>query len=258
MLPKRIVFIVKIFDAFGYNSGLSNLSNNRKIQYFIFVVNFLSAILFTLCKFHLIVLFVPSFGLINAINELIQYTISLLSYWLIILDAILHRQAHRSLWNTLQQIDDIFHTQYPSFRIYLIQVIGHFSICSIGHFIIYTSNILAQSYLVFVYITLVYLCQIRVFYYVFCIKVVNAQLKSIKSKLIEMHLSNVKRERNDQQSHGFYSFDRKQIKWIQNYFFYVSQTVESINITFGWSQAATILFCFLLFCHQFKLVLFCF
>lgn len=111
MLPKQVVNILNVFDAFGFNSGTSDLSKNLVFIYIVYAIHLLMALVLTLFEFRLMTEYYPLLGLTEAISESLQYSAALNTYWLIILDSILHRKSHQCFWQVLQQIDKYFSCQ---------------------------------------------------------------------------------------------------------------------------------------------------
>lgn len=107
-------------------------------------------------------------------------------------------------------------------------------------------------YSTFVAYTLLYeICQLRVFYYLFCLEVVNFQLKMIDNEVETMQNAlNFTSKKSTSylirisETSIFYSFESQRLKWIREYFFRIYEMINLLNETFGWSQVAAISFCF--------------
>lgn len=253
MLQKEIVKILTFFDVWGYCTGFSVLSNSRKGQFILIFVHILFATTFMLCEYVVIIELSATMGILDMINEIIQYTAALYTYWLIILDSFLYRQAHKVFWEILQRIDDCFCSQYIHLRSYLWCFIEYVLISNILYLLVYLSNVFASKSATIVFVITISIWQIRISYYVLCLNVVNYQLKTIDNEISMMKcMLNVVRERkycrlNVSKTSTFHLFESKRIKWIQEYYFCVSTMIELLNTIFGWSQAAIILFCFFSF-----------
>lgn len=229
MLPKRIEQFLIFFDVFGFNSGASKLSKCRGIFYCIEFVHILIATFFTLTKFKFLIGLYSLNGAIPTVNELLQYSAGLYPYWLIIVDSICGQSSHKQFWKLFQQIDRQFCSQSNlCFRIYLVKMIEFFAattlISAIG------MMDLIKKCIVYSYIFLAKFSNIRIFYYLFCLKMINFQLKHIEEELENMHKSNVA--------------DCQRLKWIREYVSLVHEMTYHLNNTFGWSNAAVILCCF--------------
>lgn len=69
MLPIQIVFLLNVFDVFGYNSGSSKLTEHRKITYFIYFVHILIATFLTFFKPYSMFEYYSALGKTERINE---------------------------------------------------------------------------------------------------------------------------------------------------------------------------------------------
>lgn len=213
-------------DTFGFNTWFSRISKHRKIIYTIYFAHTLLAFVFSIYKFKLIFTYYIRIGPVQAIVEFLQYSLSLLTYWMIIFDSIFQREAHTWFWWTLSKIDDCFcHQMNHKFRLFMFKFVEIFSIKILIYVIrIKNDNIDEFS---FMYAALFVLCQIRVFYYLFCLEVVNNQLKIIYAELESLKVAfNPK-------------FKDNRLKWIRGYFNYVYEMISCLNGIFGWSQIGT-------------------
>lgn len=80
MLPKKIVRFLLFFDTSGFNSQFTHISDGRKAT-IINIVHILMAVSFTIYAFLFLPKFYYSFGLIETINEFVEYSGSLCVYW---------------------------------------------------------------------------------------------------------------------------------------------------------------------------------
>lgn len=230
MLPKHIVYFLNFFDILTFNSGSSVLSNHNGIVLFIRFFHILVAVIFTIAEFKFLFtdIYVMN-GIFSTANESLQYFTALYTYWLIILESIYHASSHKQFWNGLRQIDEKFYNQSRlSFRIYLMQIIEFFAV-TISHMIFGMIDLL-QNNIIFSYLVLARVYQIRVFYYVFCLEVVHFQLKSIEEELNEWETSN--------------DIQLNRLKWLREYISCVHEMTCHLNLVFGWSNVAAILCCF--------------
>lgn len=249
MLSSRIVHILNFFDVCGYCTESSALTKFRKIRFLIFFTHFSLAILFTIFMFYIFVEYIQIIGLLETINELVQYCIGLLTYWLIILDSFAHSRKHERFWRIVQTIDELFRKQNAVHARYLNKFIGFFLVTIASHTIIYYQAVLPQTISVFVFVALITIGQLRVFYYIFCLEIVNCQLKMIENEIKIMRKTVPIIEGYDQhldntQGNSFCEFKLKRFKWINGYYHCVVQMTELLNDIFGWSQVASILFFF--------------
>lgn len=242
MLPVQIVYFLNIFDVFGYKSGSSKLSQNRKISYFIYFCHIFLATLLTLFKPYSMFKYYSSLGLSVAISEFLEYSTPLCTYWMIIFDFMYHQQTHRLFWKILEENIHQFDQQHNyNFRIFLIKFIEFFGI---KFFTLFSRFILYDRAMVGIaYDSLFKLCQIRVFYYLFCLEVVHLQLILIKTELEFLNIEDISIK-----SSGYVLKLRK----FRTHFYFIYEMLESLNKIFGWSQVAAILFCFYLILSEFN------
>lgn len=232
MLPKQISCILIFFDAFGYNSGSTKLTSNKKAVYFLYALHILMALLFSLYKVRLILQSYRGVVLIEVINYMLQYTAALCDYWLIIFDAILYRQEHRRFWTYFQHIDQSYSNQchFNPMR-YFLKFVSFFFASFLCIAAIILTNPLATDEAAYAYLPLIFICEFRIFYYIFYLELLHFQLKKIdencllKKKGIELH----------------------EMKWIRDYVHCVYEMTNLLNEIFGLSQLTGIMFCFYLF-----------
>lgn len=242
MLQRQIVYILRFFDIWGYLTGFTALSNSRNGSVCVIFGHIFFAVTFTLYEFYLITELSALIGVLNTINELIQYSSALYTYWLIILDSFNYRREHKLFWTLFQRIDDCFLKQNVHLNGYLWQFVEYVLMSVVLYLLICTSNAFPKSNSVYVFIVLITICQIRVFYYIFCLKIVHHQLKTIENEVSMMKINlNIVQMR---QSHQWNVFESNRMRWVQEYHYCVSEMVELLNMCFGWSHAAAILFCF--------------
>lgn len=251
MLPKQVVHILNVFDACGFNSGTSKLSKNLVFIYIVHAIHLSMALVLTLFEFHLMTEYYPSLGLTEAISESLQYSAALNTYWLIILDSIIHRKSHQDFWQVLQQIDEYFYCQPNSvIRSYMLKFCVYFmktiSIMVIRLFISSFVDFIVD----FAYIALFIICEIRMFYYLFCLEVLHFQMKMVENEVKIMmkilNLANIKRNKslNIDVISASYAFEQQRLKWIRGYFHCVYKMMYLLNEVFGWSHVSGISFCF--------------
>lgn len=250
MLPKQIDYILNFFDVFGYFTGSSSLAKYRKTQLLAFAVQISLAALSTLYQFQFAIELYELTGSLRTINEMLQYTIGLCTYWSIIFDSFLYRQKHKHFWNIFKKIDNFFCKQHICVRRYLCEILGYFLVSTILYVLAYISCGLPHIDGIFIYAGLIMICHLRAFYYVFCSEIVNWQLQMIERELIilkehSMNLVGVAATNSILHTHEAINlFDQKRFKWINKYYGCIVEMTELLNTIFGWSQVSSILFGF--------------
>lgn len=232
MLPKEIQWYLIFYDVFGFNSGTSKLSQSRGIVYCIEFIHILSAIFFTLTKFKFLFELYQLNGTISTVNESLQYSATLYTYWLIIMDSICCQSSHKRFWKLIQQIDEKFCSQsHLRFRTYLAKMIAFFlvniSVSANG-----TTRLLRHN-IVYSYTLWAKICFLRMFYYIFCLKIVHFQLKNIDKELDKLILRKLNVAEHN-----------RRLKWTRQYISIIDEMTNHLNKIFGWSNAAVIFCCF--------------
>lgn len=248
MCLNQIINFLIFFDLCGFNTGSSNLSKNGKSKIFIFVVHILIAIYFSTIQFHwFFVNYYASLTLNEALSELIQYLAALFSYWLIILDSYSQSKKHQHFWQTLQKIDKQFSCKIDyTFRIYLVKCIEFFTTILLTVFSCYVLRGYEWNAYDVPYFGFYQICHIRAFYYVFCLKIINFQLKVIENevKIMKNIINSINMSKRFSDTYSnYYVFELQRLKWIRRYFNCVNDMIACLNEIFGWSQVAVILFC---------------
>lgn len=248
MFPSQIRLIAKLFDICGFNTQLSNLSNGQNSSRFINSMHIATVTSFLIFKFNFFHTFIHSLGVVEAISEYVEYSMSLNAYWIIVLDAIQHRQQQKIFWQSFQKSAE--HFNYQSYKMYIIFFYEFYSVklisllsTIISLLLDQTSNFTFITYVI--YIIPVKLCQLRIFYYIFCLKAIYLQLKSTENDLKQLK-NKLKFVNNQNNSHGGSSYyrDVNRLKMIGRHFCNVCEMINRLNEMFGWSQVAVVLFCF--------------
>lgn len=179
-----------------------------------------------------------SLGLTEVISEFLEYSSPLCAYWLIIFDPIYHQRTHILFWKTFEQIIiEHFDNQADfNFRNYLIKLIEFFGIkifTIFGRILLYDEVMVGIAYDI-----LFKLCQVRLFYYLFCLEVLHSQLIVIQAELETINIENSLTRIRFANSLKLHRFRR--------YFHFVHKMFELLHQMCGCSNVAAILFCFYL------------
>lgn len=249
MLSVQKMWIVKFFDCWGGNSGLTNISKNKNICFFIYFLHIVFACLLTTCKYFFVVELLFLIGALETINEMIQYNAGLFTYWLIIVDSIAYRNKFHIFWRIYQEIDNQFCCQTMPFRGYMLKFIEFFPISIFLYMMIYATNSFPDSSSVFAILIIINICQLRIFYYLFCVEIVKCQLKIIEQDLIIMK-NMLKFTGATRQfplmfeTSPILPFELNRFKWVRGYYHRTSEMMDLLNEIFGWSQVVAVSFCF--------------
>lgn len=251
MLPnQKITNILNFYDILGYFSGWSVPSKTGILPYIISMVHILLVICFTFVEIHLIPILSVLYEETEIINQVLQYSTTLMTYFSTVFDSFLHRKTHKLFWNTFQRIDQQFCCQSNfTIKLYMIKCCEFFLVTIFTTIVMFISFDYSMLRIEIAYNFQVLVCQFRVFYYLLCLEVVHFQLQIIESEL--KIIQNSSNPSSTLESHTpydfistkFRSFEMDRFKWIRGYAECVNEMCDLVNQFFGWSHAATILFC---------------
>lgn len=226
MLSKQIQFVLKYFDACGFNSGQSKLSNSQRAVYITNTTHILMAIFFSLFKIRMIVMLFSAHRFAFAINFILQYSAALYTYWCIILDSNLQDREHRQFWKFVQLIDQLYNPQNDfSFTCCILKFFFCFFISAVAILMALVIGNSSDIEVVFMYIFLIKISEARIFYCILCVEILRFKLNTIDNALTDL----------------------RQFKSIREYYYCVYEIASLLNDVFGVSQVAAILFCFYFF-----------
>lgn len=234
MFPRCIVILLNFYDLFGYNSRSSSLVNYPIFMGFIRFFHISIIIFLTFIQFRLLNYSIASFGILDMVNDFVQYSAPLYTNWLIIFESIFQQHSHSRFWKIVAQINQQYRGQFEqTYRCYVFKFIEFF-VCTITLFwIMFFSMMESMETLniVLPYLIIIQLFHIRIFYYLLCLEVVQNQLT-----IIEYEIKNTKYSTNILDTG----------KKIREHFYRVYELVNLLNGIFGWSQVVAVPCCFYL------------
>lgn len=246
MLPNRqVASILNFFDIFGYDSGLSRI---RRLSVIFYVIHISLATFFTIHGYQTInKLLLADYDYSEVLNQILQYAAAIVTYWLIIFDSISNQKAHKCFWHVFQYIDEKFCCQSSfTFKQYKVKMCEFFSMTiPTTILMLFTFDYFAIA-LASAYNALVIICELRVFFYIFCLEIIYLQLKMIAKdvKMLQSHFGVSKTIACPISERSIiHSFQFKRFKWFRGYFHCIHKMVILLNDIFGWSHVAAILFC---------------
>lgn len=233
MLSNQLTYMLNFFDACGYNTGSSMLSSHIKTIISINFVQICLCILFASYKVRFVFIFYHSLRWIVFLNEIFQYFVALNTYLSIVCDSLIQRRKHKLFWEFVKSTNKTFAQQNVEchFRNFILKLAAFISLTILCTIIFMTNDFPFDSFYI-VYNFLVKLCQLRVFYSIFCYDVLHFQLKMLHNQL-----KTIKNELNGTpQANG--------ITTVRRSYRYIYEMKNLLNEIFGWSQVTTVLFCF--------------
>lgn len=249
MFPRRIIVLLRFFDAWGYCTEFPIAKKYSRATLFIFLLHITLATMsfFIFAYLQYWNMTINHYEMHLIVNQVFHFSSILLTYYTIITESYTQRKVQRQFWQFVRQIDDRFHRHkcftVSSYLFECTEFLVVFSLIQIkisGYFATF-NGAYRSVYYVLAYIPVVKMYLHRVFYYLFYVELVNFELKAIKDEVKAVHDV----MRNDfLWVRGSTDFPIQNIKWARNYYCLIHRLSLCLNSMFGWSQFATILCCF--------------
>lgn len=241
MFSKWVVCVLTFFTINGYHSELWPTSTHRKMAPVIFLMHFILGILMTYYLFEFMLWMNVNLKKLNMINEVIEYSIAVMTYWAIIIESYVKRKTQRKFWEYVRAIDQNY-AQHNAIILqsYLYKFFEYstFYFSALTFFMIKVNNFsnISAPILIARWL-LLETCSIRLTYYLFYLELMQFELKVIEKEVLEMSKSNIYRVRNSQ----IKQFERHRLMWLRKYYKVVHELVSCVNSVFGWSSPLTFL-----------------
>lgn len=246
-----MIFILRYFDIWGFCTEFQTTKNSNKYYLVIFVIH----ILIDFIASWSIVTFLkrPTEDTLGHVNDVIKLGSILFVCILSITESYVKRNNQRTFWDIFQEIEQSYRSK-QSFQLksylkkFAFFIIG--SITSSLYLLLYSyynSSIFTQYpifWLNFEMVTKVY--QNRVLYYLFYLELVENELRMIE-RIAEdaAQGSNLTMNNNNGNGkNGKIQTHEDNLKRICEYYQLTRKLSEELNLAFGWSNAATVLFSF--------------
>lgn len=235
MLPNQIRYILNFADVFGYNSGISKLSRNQRNAQLIYFVHVAMAIFYAYYLTIYTINYPSELPPIEMVNTALQYFSAFFAYLFVVFDSVFYGCQHRSFWQHFGRVNKLHADfyEYSSFCLILkftIYVAVRF-VCLLA-FVIENDNISDLAIFLFLITLLVKICEMRVFYYIFCVDVLHSRLKAIDNELKSIERKNSVR------------ISSSEIKRIRTRYNSIFEMSNLLNEVFGLSQVTAISYCF--------------
>lgn len=227
MLSKQIVEYLNFFDSFGYNSGFSSFARHPKLIFFLYIFQILLAIILILFQFDTMLEYYASLGIMARISEFLEYFAPLYTHWFIIFDSIYHRRSHQLFWSIFQKITSS--SSNYKFSGCVVIFVEFFLVKALALLVrcVYKHVMVAIAYdLLFKF------CQIRMFYYIFCLEILHFCLDDIHTEIISVKVRSLSMKSL-----------KNRLKSIRERFHNVYKMFGLLNEMFGWSHVSLISCC---------------
>lgn len=235
MFSKCISYLLYNFNLWGFCVEFPEFGMIQKWTRIIFGVHLISTCF--LCEFVWLFLhqvFYIEYDLISVLNDVVKFCLATFAYVSIVVESYCKHSVQQHFWKTYRRIRSDFDRPECklTFRTYFIQFIQYFSITifvEIKHIVKWFSPFLSFSYF-----GLMTMHEMRIFYYLFILRLLDHQLDQVG---IEMELLVDASEKK--------TLSRNRLTWIRIYYDLVHELSISINEVFGWSNIINVLYLFL-------------
>lgn len=246
MFPEHVFYLLYFFNLFGMCTEPYVLRSSRWRQkrWSILIMGFYTVYLCFLCGFILDSLdeFYDMFDLLNMANDAIKFAGAIIAHSVVIVESYFKRNVQRQFWTVFRKIQADFkcsdHTiVLRSYFVRLGLFFGAVTYIEFSQaFAWYSEGGEANLFFFIAYVSLLLMQQVRVFHYLFFVHLLNHQLHEIEVGM-----------RNLADASEIGTMSRARLRWIRMYYESVHELCNCLNEVFGWSNAASILYLFLLF-----------
>lgn len=241
----KIVLHTIFFDLWGFLTEYPHTQCYHRFAYFVLLLNFCLAIFLLFYTGYFVTYLLVNFKILEAMNEFSQYWCLLLTYWIILIETFCKRGTQRSFWTHFKQLNDVERIKGNS--LYLYELVECF-ILSLTTLVIHCHIWSIPLDILIPYFTMYYIVQVRVFYYVFSMKLIASIINNINMEIEEME--RLWEERFENSTGNILNGVKKRLWHIQRTHFTVHELVRHINNNFSCSSLAIILCQFYVLCSN--------
>lgn len=226
MLPKKVDFILAIFDFVGFNTRSSSCICK------IIFCNIFHLVLFGFCAYCCVQYIEFILSPVERLNLAVQFCGALFTYALIWIESTTNQNPQRDFWKIHNKIhecyDDRKHFSWQSF---IIKFTEHNLITALFMaFLVYTSSSFHIITLISGLEILIKINQFRIFHYMLYLDMIRmnlniAQVEAIKASIL---IDSVK----------------ESVERIRELYQMIFEMVNKLNVIFGFSHLAAVLYCF--------------
>lgn len=217
MFPKWITFILTYYSLWGFCFILPAKYNKKSIMFVIIASHCALVTSSIFCVFKTFPPLLKHAGPLDALNLLLFYIVSILSYLMIICDSYVNRVSQFEYWEKFSRIKEDFCAQINLTKwSYLIALV----VLHVGNFSYPASD-------KFMYLHFFCIIDNRMLFYVLHLKVISSQLCRMETELkLIQH------------------FDGYGFKWIRGYYEIIHEMCNLVNSVFGLSNLAILMMIF--------------
>lgn len=235
MTSKYIICFTKFFSAIGYDTGQSNTLPKRWTSYTNIFIHLMIFGIIIGFQFEINKYLITQ-TLLEALNNLILYIFACITYAVIIFELYTQRVPLQRFWKLYQKLETL-NLDFKSsvWKSFICQFIGYilFTFLMYLYFIIMLPN-LKMLIITLLIVSLLKLCEVKIFHYLFYLNIILNQLKIIENE-IKMLVSN-----SNSQSHN-----RTKLLEIIQLFDEVTEMINQLNLIFKLTSFIVIIYNFL-------------
>lgn len=179
MASNKIYSILRVFDICGLVTGSLTKPKYKKIITNITIFHSLLASILTIHLGFKAYEYYSTLGIIDAINEILHFSTLLATYWIMLINSYMYRHKLNAFWIEYVQIR---HEHVFNSRLFLWMIVEFFAVkvLTIAIFL-YENNISLILMLPYLYVS--YMSQIKVFHYLFYLRIMRSELTFIVHEL---------------------------------------------------------------------------
>lgn len=168
---------------------------------------------------------------LGLLNFACFYSAALVTYWIIMIESYLQKCPQKRFWEIFKRLDDFGQCKQSMKQLYVYKYVIHLTLFVVM-LLVSAQDANTSAGAIMTYYVLLFMCNNRIFYFLFCLTLIKYELEQIK------HYSLFYR-----------SFDRETIvcnirNKARKHYQRVFEMTECMNGFFGWSQCATVLLSF--------------
>lgn len=242
MFPKYIYCLLYNFNLWGFCIELPELKMSQKWTHIMFGVQIMCSCFITVTVWlYLIKNLREEKDLLNMANTSAKLCAAMVAYWFIVIESYWKRPMQQKFWLIYRQIRNNFNRsdRHAMFRSYGILFV-HFVVSLPGleaiDILLWSSEHSGMNlYFLFAYTGLAMMHVVRIFHYLFFIRLLDHQLDEVGREMQSLTDASVKE-----------TLSLVRLRRIRIYYDLVHELSNCINEIFGWSNIINVLYMFLI------------